>query len=214
VRRGPAHALIARSLGCDPDAFVAALDRTYYQRASGAYGTPMDALARICADLGAHPGRAALRAAVTQRVAAVAADTTLRADAVPVLRALRRRGLRTALVSDCWYELPRFLPSLPVAGLLDACAFSIQVRRCKPDPSMYFAACGRLGVPPRDCLYVGDGGSSELTGAGMVGMDAVRLVTADLAGHLAFNPDAAWTGPLVGSLTEVLSVTREVVNSI
>ncbi|HLL64264.1 MAG TPA: HAD family hydrolase [Micromonosporaceae bacterium] len=206
VRRGAAHAPIVRSLGCEPASFAAALDRTFYERASGDYGTPFDALARIAGELGAAPSRAALTAAVGARVAAVAADTRLRADAVPALAALRRRGLRTALVSDCWYELPRFLPALPVAPLLDVCVYSVQVGRCKPDPSMYLAACARLGVSPTDCLYVGDGGSQELTGARAVGMTAVRLSAPDLAGHLTFNADRHWSGADVTSLTEVVEM--------
>src|SRR5438874_2735987 len=81
------------------------------------------------------------------------------------VREVPARGLRTAVVSDCTYELARFLPSLPVAPLLDACVYSVEVGACKPDPAIYLAACRRLGVSPPECLYVGDGGGRELSGA-------------------------------------------------
>jgi putative hydrolase of the HAD superfamily len=70
---------------------------------------------------------------------------------------------------------------------------------------MYLAACRRLGVAPEECLYVGDGGSRELSGAASVGIVPLRLAAPDLARHLVFHADD-WTGPAVGSLTEVLDV--------
>jgi putative hydrolase of the HAD superfamily len=95
------------------------------------------------------------------------------------------------------------LPRLPVAPLLDACVFSVEVGMCKPDPAIYAEACRRLGVRPQECLHVGDGGSHELTGADEVGMTAGRLAATDLAGHLTFGADSRWTGPTVTSLLDV-----------
>jgi putative hydrolase of the HAD superfamily len=82
----------------------------------------------------------------------------------------------------------------------------VQVGRCKPDPALYLAACRRLGLDPADCLYVGDGGSQELTGAQRAGLTAVRLAAPDLAGHMVFNADRGWAGPVLASLTEVLDL--------
>ncbi|MGI5145793.1 HAD family hydrolase [Plantactinospora sp. CA-294935] len=202
-RRGQQHAAVAALLGCAVEALVEVLDRSFYLRASGALGDATDTMRWICAQAGGRPSAADLRAAVEARVEAVRADTRLRPEAVTVLRAVRRRGAHTALVSDCTHELPAFLPQLPVAPLLDARVFSVQVGRCKPDPAIYLAACHRLGVAPADCLYVGDGGSQELTGATRAGMTAIRLAAADLDGHLVFNRDLGWTGPALSSLTEL-----------
>jgi putative hydrolase of the HAD superfamily len=137
-------------------------------------------------------------------VAVIGADGPLRPQAVPVLRALRARGLRTAVVSDCWYELPLLLPRLPVYPLLDARVFSMEVGRCKPDPAMYLTACERLGVAPHECLYVGDGGSEELSGAQALGMAAIRLAAPDLSDHLSFRPDHRFRGPSVQSLADLI----------
>jgi len=204
VTRGRWHAEIARRLGCDPAAFTAALDRSFRLRARGALGGPVETLRWVCRQLGVDPPPERLAAAARARVAAVRADTRLRDDAVTTLAALRARGLATAVVSDCGYELPMFLPRLPVAGLLDAQVYSVDVGECKPHPAMYETACHELGVPPGDCLYIGDGGGRELTGALAVGMRAVRLAAADLAAHLVFAPDQEFTGPTVGTLVEVV----------
>jgi putative hydrolase of the HAD superfamily len=147
-----------------------------------------------------------VRAGVPARINALRADTELRADAVTVLTAIRRRGLATAMISDCTHELPAFLPALPVAPLLDAKIYSVRLGVCKPDPRIYLAACAELGVAPAECLYVGDGGSHELSGAAAVGMTPVRLAAPDLAHHLVFDTDTNFAGRTVRSLTEVLGL--------
>jgi putative hydrolase of the HAD superfamily len=206
IERGIAHANIARQLGCAPAAFHAELDRSFPIRARGGYGSAVEALRRVARDAGGSPDDDQLVAAAAARVDAVRADTRLRAEAVPVLAELRRRGLHTGLISDCCDELPLFLPALPLAPLLSTCVYSIELAACKPDPRMYLAACERLGVRPQECLYVGDGGSRELSGAEAVGMTAVRLAAPDLAGHLRFNPDEGWVGPQIGTLSESLAL--------
>jgi putative hydrolase of the HAD superfamily len=204
VRRGPAHTAVARALGCDPDALVAVLDRSFYDRARGGYGSAEQTMRWLAEQVGVRPSPGAIRAALAARFAAMRADTTLRSDAVATLRALRRRGLGTAVVSDCTHELPVFLPTMPVAGLLDVRAYSVEIGQCKPHHAIYLDACVRLGVPPSDCLYVGDGGSRELTGATELGMTAVRLAAPDLSHHLVFNAEPSWTGLTVTALSELI----------
>lgn len=203
VRRGPNQRRIAELLHCDPDRWFALLDRTFYYRAAGKLGDPIAVLRKLAASLGARPPQWALYEAYAARIAAVRADAPLRDDAVAVLRAIRGRNLRTAVVSDCWYELPLILPTLPVARHVDATVYSGEVGECKPHPQMYLTACRRLGVRPSECLYVGDGGSHELTGAEQVGIPAMRLAAPDLRQHLSFGSDAGWRGPALTSLSEV-----------
>jgi len=208
IQRGPQHADIARALGCDPDAFVAVLDRSFHSRARGMFGSAEATLRWVSEQAGGNPTDAQLRSALRARVNALLADTRLRPDAVAVLRSLRRQGIRTGLISDCTHELPAFLPRLPIAPLLDTQVFSVEVGRSKPDPQMYLTACWALGVAPEECLYVGDGGSQELSGAAEVGMRPVRLAAADLAGHLVFNADTGWCGPSAASLGQVLDMVQ------
>jgi putative hydrolase of the HAD superfamily len=206
VHRGPQHAAIARSLGCDPEVVTVVLDQTFRSRARGTFGSAEATLRWVSEQAGGRPQRAQLAAAVPARVDALRADTRLRADAVSALTAMKSRGLRTAVISDCTHELPAFLPSLPIAPLLDVQVFSVELGVCKPEPAIYLAACDRLGVDPRDCIYVGDGGSRELSGAAAVGMTAVRLAAPDLSDHLVFDQDRTFDGPVVTSLTDVLTM--------
>jgi len=209
IRRGPAHRDIARRLGCGYDAYRDALDRTFLARTTGAFGTPAQALQFIARLAGGDPDRATLEAALMDRERAVREDVRIRPEAVPVLTTLRRFGLATALISDCGPELPAFLPMLPVAPLLDVAVLSIEVGQRKPHPAMYATACDRLGVAASECLYVGDGGSRELTGAAAFGMTAVRLDAPDLVDHLVFDSDD-WSGERIDSLTDVFDALHRV----
>lgn len=206
VQRGNGHRAIAELLGCPPDTFVDVLDRSFYERARGRFGSAEATLRWVCEQAGVRPSEEALRAAVARRQQAIRTDTRLRAEAVPTLRALHERGVGTGVISDCTHELPALLPELAVAPLLDVRIFSIQLGRCKPDPALYLAACARLGVSPADCLYVGDGGSQELTGARDAGLSAVRLAAPDLVDHLVFNVDSGWVGPALTTLGEVVEL--------
>jgi putative hydrolase of the HAD superfamily len=190
---------------------VDVLDRSFRARACGMFGSAEATLRWVGEQAGGRPDQADLRAAFAARVDALRSDTRLRPDAVSTLSALKQRGIATGLVSDCTHELPAFLPGLPIAPLLDTTVFSVETGRCKPDPLIYLTACRELDVLPEDCLYVGDGGSRELTGATDVGMTAVRLAARDLAGHLVFDPDVRFSGPTVGTLAEVLELVDHTV---
>ena len=164
----------------------------------GEFGDARGDLRWVCAQAGAHPSRARVRAAVARPdLAALHEDTELRPTRCRRCGRCAGAGLRIAVVSDCGYELPALLPRLPVAPLLDAGVYSVEVGSASPHPAMYLEACRRLGVAPEECLYVGDGGSHELTGAERLGMTAVRLAAPDLARHLVFDAEQHWSGPTV-----------------
>lgn len=196
---------IARVLGCDPAAYLKALDGSYYQRAAGRLGQLPDALRTVARTAGADPTPEQVNAAVALRMRAQPARR-LRPEAVGVLRELRRRSIGTAVVSDCTQELPAGWPSLPVARYIQVPVFSVEVGVCKPDPRIYARAYRPLGVPPTDCVYIGDGDSRELTGARSLGMTAVRLAAPDVTEDQHFNGDIGWDGPSVHSLRDVLDL--------
>ena len=66
-------------------------------------------------------------------------------------------GYRTALLTNIsrsgesvWRSL------LPVDELFDVVVDSSQVRLRKPDPAIFLLTCERLGLEPRECLFVDD----------------------------------------------------------
>jgi len=152
---------------------------------------------------GADPGEEALAAACAARFASQQELFVLRADAAATLGRLRAMSLRTGVLSDCTVELPECWPSLPLAPLVDAAVLSCLEGRRKPDPELFAAAASRLGVAPRECLYVGDGGGGELTGASAAGMTAVMLRADDWAANAAYSREDDWAGPALSCLAQV-----------
>ena len=129
-----------------------------------------------------------------------------RDGALEVLTKLRAMNLKLGLISDCTAEVPQLWPESPFAPLFDVAVFSCVEGIKKPDPVIYHRACVRLRVAPGNCLYVGDGGSQELTGAQRAGLHPVLLA---IPGE--DNPDVVrfdaeqWTGTRVKALSEVLA---------
>jgi HAD superfamily hydrolase (TIGR01509 family) len=81
---------------------------------------------------------------------------SLYADTLPVLRALRERGVRIAAVSNVGCDLRPVLRAHGVLELLDAVVFSFEVGAIKPEPAIFLAACDAVGVTPAEALMVGD----------------------------------------------------------
>jgi HAD superfamily hydrolase (TIGR01509 family) len=86
-------------------------------------------------------------------------------DTMPTLEAIRSRGLRVAAVSDTGFDLRPALDRLGLMPHLDAVLMSYEQGVCKPDASVFRAACEQLGVRPERALMVGD---NPLTDSGAV----------------------------------------------
>ncbi len=197
---------VAQVLGIPADELFDTISSTFTERATGSCGDMLATMMWVAHRCGYHPSKAQLAAACATRSEVEAGFARmLRDDAVSTLCQVRERGLRVAVVSDCTHELPELWPTLPVAPLVDATVFSVLMGERKPHPTLYLTACERLGMAPSDVIYVGDGGSNELTGASSVGIESVRLVTADAADALVYDAEQGWTGPVIPDLTALLA---------
>ncbi len=196
-------ARLAGVLGVPPAALLQALDESFPERISGALGDLRQTLATLAARLGAQLSDGQLDQAVQFRREVQESMFTFRPEALPVLRQLRGLGFRIGLLSDCTIELPEAWPRLPVAGLVEAPVFSCLERTRKPDPRLFHKVAAELQTAPEQCLYVGDGGGRELTGAAAVGMRPVLLAGPDWHPHGARDREANWDGRRVSSLTEL-----------
>jgi HAD superfamily hydrolase (TIGR01509 family) len=178
----------ARRAGIEEERFDSLWAETYRERETGpilpalrAVGIADEALEEILA----------WRREVIQK-ALVPAD-----GALDVLADVRRRGLRTGLITMCTQEVSELWPQTELAPLIDESVFSCEVGLAKPDPRIYELLCERLEVAPADALYVGDGANDELPGAERAGMRAVLLD----------GPSApAWGGERIPALRELTSL--------
>lgn len=77
--------------------------------------------------------------------------------ALALLRLLRERGFRLALVSSTPHaNIELVLRSLGVEASFDAIVGEEDVSRGKPDPEGFLLAAERLGVPPEECVVIED----------------------------------------------------------
>jgi putative hydrolase of the HAD superfamily len=71
------------------------------------------------------------------------------------VRAARRDGVRTGLLSNSWGDALAYDDAL-LEELFDAWVISSEVGLRKPDPAIYELAAERLGLPPAACVFVDD----------------------------------------------------------
>jgi putative hydrolase of the HAD superfamily len=194
----------AALLGLDATVWRRALDESWAERATGALGDLPATFRELARRHGVEPDEDALAAACAARRAAQSELFVFRPDALGVLAAVRDRGLKVGVLSDCTVELADAWAALPVAPLIDARVLSCEAGRRKPDPWLFTTIAGHLGVAAGQCLYVGDGGGHELSGASACGMRAVMLRADDWYTSSAHAREDDWAGQWMPSLSGVL----------
>jgi putative hydrolase of the HAD superfamily len=123
-------------------------------------------------------------------------------DALPTLKALRGRGLRTGILSNTPWGSPaelwrEELDRLGLSAAVDAVVFCMDAGYRKPAPQPFERICRELHAAPGECLFVGgDDPRWDIAGPRGVGMEAVLI---DRTGDAAGADEAS-----IRSLTVVL----------
>jgi putative hydrolase of the HAD superfamily len=190
-------------LGVPAATLLQVLDDSFPERISGALGDVRQTMHTLAARLGVQLSEEQLEKATATRRSVQESMFALRPEALGVIERLRSAGLRTGLVSDCTSELPDAWSRLPLSAVIDAPVFSCLEGTRKPDPRLFRKVAADLGTEPARCLYVGDGGGQELTGASGIGMRAVLLAGPDWHANDDRRRENCWTGPRIESLTEL-----------
>lgn len=124
-------------------------------------------------------------------------------DARPALAALA--GLRRGLVTNGDSTLQRQkVAALDLDPVMDVVLVSSEVGQPKPEPAIFLAAAGQLGIAPEQCLMVGDRLDRDISGALAAGMRAAWLRRPD-GPEAATRPPAELSGRFrtIESLHEV-----------
>ena len=101
-------------------------------------------------------------------------STTVVADARPTLETLRRKGLKLGVVTNGSAIIQnRKLDISGLRPLLDSVTVGGEEGIDKPEAAVFERAAMRLGVPPADCLFVGDNVKNDIEGSLDAGMQAV-----------------------------------------
>lgn len=100
----------------------------------------------------------------------------LHTEILPMLQALKEKGIFIGLISNCFSEEAVVIKNSILYPYFDAVCLSYDEGMQKPDQAIFKRCLEKLNVQADECLYVGDGGSSELEAATMAGMKAVQAV--------------------------------------
>lgn len=164
---------IAADLGADIDAFYPLWHETEEARSKGKM-TFEEALYWIGERTNyAHPER--IPAAVERRYA-FKEESLQKVEyrIVALLRELKERGYKVALISNCFPEEGEVIRKSVMAPFFDVMMLSCEQGVQKPEHEIFERCLAELAVAPEDCLYVGDGGSMELETARSFGMETLQ----------------------------------------
>ena len=109
-------------------------------------------------------------------------------DSFPVLRDLRARGVKSALISNCSHSTRPIVDRLGIDEEFDEVLLSFEVGMHKPDPEIYRDALRRLGdVAPVRAVFVDDQ-PAYCDGAAALGIETFLIDRSgdgvpDLNGH-------------------------------
>jgi putative hydrolase of the HAD superfamily len=146
---------------------------------------------------GIEPRPDLVRELVKRESELLLASARLFDDVIPFLDELRSRGIKTAIVSNCFDDTRDLLSELGVVAHTDALVLSCEVGAVKPSAQIFEHALGQLGVAPDAGLLVDDNADC-CAGAAALGLTAVQIVRGEMDGKL---PAAGTT--VVRSLPEV-----------
>ena len=95
---------------------------------------------------------------------------------IPMFEQLHKEGIRTALISNCYREEEEIIRESILYPYFDEVSLSCREHIAKPDERIFTGMLEKLNLKAEECLYIGDGGSSELQAASAVGMHAMQAV--------------------------------------
>lgn len=124
-------------------------------------------------------------------------------DSVPVLRALRERGVTTAVVSNCSHATRPIVDRLGLEREADVVVLSFEVGVAKPDAGIYLSALEGLRVAPDEAVFVDDQ-AAYCDGAEAVGLETFLIQREDA------EPDEGRSEPgghrVIGDLRALLDL--------
>ncbi len=121
-------------------------------------------------------------------------------DALPLLRALRERGVRVVAASNWDASLLDGLARTGLAPYLDGAVSSAAVGAAKPDPAVFRVALELARCEPGEAFHVGDSPQGDVDGARAAG---IRVALLDRYGVLPDPPPGVMS---LSSLDAVPSV--------
>jgi putative hydrolase of the HAD superfamily len=195
---------MASSLSIPENSFYELWSGSFNQRALGVFKTLEESFNFISRKLNKPIDENGIEKAIRIRKDYIKRTLVPRQDAIDTLKQLIRLGLKIGLISDCTFEVPQIWNTTMLSQHFNSVIFSCSVGKKKPDPKIYHLMCKKLKVKPKNCVYIGDGSSQELSGALQVGMFPILIRSPTEKDSVRYDEDD-WEGPKISSLSEILT---------
>jgi putative hydrolase of the HAD superfamily len=179
---------ITAELDIDKADLFRAYELTRAARGVGTYGSVRGDMTAIVEAAGVDPDAEMIERLLAMEREFSETGVELWEDSLPVVRELRARGAKTALISNCSHSTRPIVDRLEIAAEFDAILLSFEVGMHKPDPAIYREALRRLGdVSPDRAVFVDDQ-PAYCDGAAVLGIETFLIDrsgdgTPDLNGH-------------------------------
>ncbi len=195
---------MASSLALPEEPFYDSWSSSFNQRALGIFKTLEESFDFISKELNEPIDEGGIEQAIRIRLDYTKKTLVPRKDAIATLKQLKMLGFKIGLISDCTFEVPLIWEEISLSEHFDHVIFSCSAGIKKPDPRIYHLACNELKVKPKNCLYIGDGSSRELSGALHVGMFPVLIRSPSEKDSVRIEEEN-WDGSRIRSLSEILT---------
>jgi len=166
---------MAEDAGVAPEMFYPVWKATEDDRTLGRV-TVSQALAQVLTACGCYTPELTQRLASKRYATHTACFERLHPGILPMLSALRAKGLRLGLISNCYDEEAAIIRSSTLFPYFDVAFLSCEKAMKKPDAAIFTDCAKALGVKCEECLYIGDGGSNELAAAQSVSMHPAQAL--------------------------------------
>jgi HAD superfamily hydrolase (TIGR01549 family) len=165
----------ANLMGVSTDRFQLAWTHSREDASTGIFESTEDRLGAVIRELGANVSETDLARMAEEMEMMWQNHVRLFRESKPLLKELRTRGIKSAIVSNGPVAMNSLRESLGLNQYVDAFVLSCQVVAKKPDRAIYEEALKRLKLDAAQCIFVGDGNDRELDGARDVGLFTVKI---------------------------------------
>ena len=160
---------IATDVGADPVQFRREWHLIEKDRSTGKY-TIEQGLEIVLKKLDLYSEESVKLAASKRMAGLMDTFSAIPDETFELLDELKKRNIKIGLITNTFSDERDIIRNSRLMPYFDVALISYEQGICKPDPEMYSRMIDLLKVNPGECLYVGDGGSNELTGAREAGM--------------------------------------------
>lgn len=102
-------------------------------------------------------------------------DISLYEDAIQVLKYLKSKGYRIAIISNSPPTSKDTINDLGIKNMIDNSFFSFETGYRKPEKEIFEFVLNKIGVDPKDAVMIGDSMKNDIFGAQSANIDAILL---------------------------------------